>query len=65
MEFPDYPITINEDTSYPGSNEILKYLESYADSFKLADVIKLRHYVIRVRPIENERWEVCTLTTGK
>lgn len=57
MDFPDYPFPkyIN---SYPTHEVVLDYLNSYADRYNLKNHIKLSHSVIRVQPIENEKWEV-------
>lgn len=58
MGFPDFP--------FPGKNkyktvpysDVLSYYESYADHFDLKKHIKFSHNVIRVLPIENEKWEI-------
>lgn len=57
MEFADhhYP---NNTLPYPGQPVVLKFLQSYADRFKLKRHIKFNHLVIRVLPIENDKWEV-------
>lgn len=50
MEFPDYPYP-NDTISYPSQETVLKYLNSYADHFKLKTHIKLHHLVVKVTPI--------------
>lgn len=57
MEFNDYPYP-NGTKSYPPQADVLKYLHSYAEHFNIKKHIKLSHLVIRVLPIENEKWEV-------
>lgn len=57
MEFNDYPYP-NGTKSYPPQVDVLKYLHSYAEHFDIKKHIKLSHLVIRVLPIENEKWEV-------
>lgn len=57
MEYPGHPFP-NDTSSYPAHTEILKYLHSYADRFGLKKTLKVNHLVVRVLPIENEKWEV-------
>lgn len=57
MEFNGHPYP-NGTKSYPPQADVLKYLHSYADRFEIKKHIKLSHLVIRVVPIENEKWEV-------
>lgn len=57
MGFPDFPFP-NKGRSFVTNEEVLAFFESYAKQFNLRDVIKFRHCVIRVRPIEENRWEV-------
>ncbi|XP_055325882.1 uncharacterized protein LOC129579742, partial [Sitodiplosis mosellana] len=57
MEFNDHPYP-NGTKSYPSQADVLKYLHSYADRFEIKKHIKLSHLVIRVLPIENDKWEV-------
>ncbi|CAD7088006.1 unnamed protein product [Hermetia illucens] len=56
MGFPDFPIP-DRGKSYLPSREILEFLESYAANFKVKERIKFEHFVIRVRPVDNE-WEI-------
>lgn len=57
MEFKDHQYP-NETLIYPPSEDVLKYLKSYANRFNLEKYIKFNHLVIRVQPIENEKWEI-------
>lgn len=59
MGFPDFdiPEKINE-KSYIPSNDMLKFLNLYAETFEVNKHIKYEHYVIRIRPIEESKWEI-------
>lgn len=57
MEFADYHYP-NNTLSYPTQPVVLKFLQSYAERFKLKRHIKFNHLVIRVSPIENDKWEI-------
>lgn len=57
MGFPDFPFPSNG-RSFVMHEEVLEFFESYAKHFKLADVIKFHHCVVRVRPVQSSRWEV-------
>lgn len=57
MEFPDHSYP-NGTISYPYQPDVLNYLQSYADRFDVKKHIKFSHMVIRVLPIENDKWEV-------
>lgn len=57
IEFPDHRHP-NNIPSFPTQADILKFLHSYADRFDLQKYIKLNHLVIRVLPVENDKWEV-------
>lgn len=57
MDFPDHPYP-NDSNSYPTHTEVLKYLHSYADRYDLKQHMKLNHMIIRIHPIENEKWEI-------
>lgn len=57
MGFPDFPIP-EQDKSFIPSQDFLSFLNLYADNFQLNEVIKFLHQVIRVRPIEDVKWEV-------
>lgn len=57
MEFLDFHLP-SDTAPFPSQPDILNYLRSYADHFDLNQYIKFNHLVIRVRPTENEQWEV-------
>lgn len=57
MGYPDYPYPTDIEESFITSQQVLEFLRSYADHFKLRPHIKLQHEVIRVRPRLND-WEV-------
>lgn len=58
MSFPDWDI--ESDVSYVKQEEVLRWLQSYAEEFNLRKLIKFEHQVIRVSPIYNDesKWEV-------
>ncbi|XP_017090330.2 senecionine N-oxygenase [Drosophila bipectinata] len=56
MGFPDFEIAKNE-RSYVRSDEILDFLNQYADHFDLKKHIRFNSYVIRVAPKKN-MWQV-------
>lgn len=57
MEFSDHKYP-EKTLPYPPQSEVLNYLQSYADRFNLKDHLKLSHSVIRIQPIENDKWEI-------
>lgn len=57
MGFPEYPFQ-NKGKSFVLHEEVLEFFESYASEFKLNDVIKFNHHVVRVRPVNESKWEV-------
>lgn len=57
MEVSDFHLP-NDVAPFPSQSDMLSYLRSYAEHFDLSQHIKLNHVVIRVRPIENDRWEI-------
>lgn len=57
MGAPDFPIP-PQNKSYISSQEMLKFLNLYADKFLLRNKIKFEHHVIRVRPLVDDSWEV-------
>lgn len=56
MSYPDFPNTLSE-KSYVSSQEILQYLNTYADHYELRKHIKFEHHVLRVRPLASNKWE--------
>lgn len=57
MEFPDFHLP-SDIAPFPSQPDILNYLHAYADHFDLNQYIKFNHVVIRVRPTENDQWEI-------
>lgn len=57
MGAPDFPIP-PQDKSYISAEDMLKFLNLYADNFQLRGKIKFEHQVIRVRPLVDNSWEV-------
>lgn len=57
MEFPDYHHP-NNTIPFPPQPEMLEFLNSYADHYHLKDHIEFNALVVRVLPLENDRWEV-------
>lgn len=57
MEFNDHSYP-NGTVPYPPQSEVLKFLHSYADRFDLKKLIKFNHLVVRILPIENDKWEI-------
>jgi len=65
MAYPDEPFPVNENSFVP-SNTVLEYYQSYADKYKLREAIMFNQQVIRVRPLQDDSWEVMVknLKTG-
>ncbi|XP_031622455.1 dimethylaniline monooxygenase [N-oxide-forming] 3-like isoform X2 [Contarinia nasturtii] len=57
MVYPNFPYP-NKTEEHPPQPVILKYMHSYADQFDIKKHIKLNHLVVRVLPIEDDKWEV-------
>lgn len=57
MEFPDFHHP-DGTTTFLNQTDILRFLHSYADHFNLKKHIKLNHFVVRVLPVENGKWEI-------
>ncbi len=57
MCYPDFPFT-DQDASFLPSNEILEYLNSYADKFDIRKLINFEHHVVRVLPQRDGTWEI-------
>ncbi|XP_064211561.1 senecionine N-oxygenase [Tribolium castaneum] len=57
--FPDFPIP-EEGESYVSQEVVLRFLNGYADHFKLRQFIKFNHVVAEIRPFGN-KWEVKAL----
>lgn len=57
MGYPDFPIPAQE-KSYIPAKDMLAFLQLYAKTFGVQQCVKFQHYVIRVRPVGESRWEV-------
>lgn len=57
MGFADFPFP-NEGRSFVSHERVLDFFVSYAKHFNVVGKIKFVHYVVRVRPLINERWEI-------
>lgn len=57
-EFSGFPMTSDPDHAYIESDKVLDYLKKFTEHFDLMGLIRFRHYVIRVRPVEKNQWEV-------
>lgn len=57
MEYPGHSYPKNT-LPYPPQADVLNYIHSYVDRFNLKKLIKFRHQIIRILPIENEKWEI-------
>ena len=57
MGYPDFPIP-QQEKSYIPAEDMLAFLNLYADTFNVREYIKFEHYVLRVRPMNDDSWEV-------
>lgn len=58
MGFPDYDF-VGPENSYVSSNEVLDFIQTYAQKFKVIEQIKLRHEIVRIRPMgATSGWEI-------
>lgn len=58
MGYPDFPIP-DQSKSYIPQKDMLTFLELYAQKFNVYPHIKFEHFVIRVRPYNDEdQWEI-------
>lgn len=58
MELSGYRHKGQGDKSYIAANDVLNYLNDFADNFELRKYIKLRHHVNYVKCIDGDKWEV-------
>uniref|UniRef100_A0A8D8LMA6 Flavin-containing monooxygenase n=1 Tax=Cacopsylla melanoneura TaxID=428564 RepID=A0A8D8LMA6_9HEMI len=58
MELSGYHHKRHADKSYIAANDVLQYLNDFADNFELRKYIKFRHHVNYVKPIDGDKWEV-------
>lgn len=57
MGYPDFPIP-KQEKSYIPSKDMLSFLNLYADQNGIRKSIKFEHHVIRVRPLNDDTWEI-------
>lgn len=57
MGYPDFPIPPQE-RSYISSQDMLNFINSYADTFDIRRHVKFEHHVEQVTPLANDKWEV-------
>lgn len=62
-EFPDFPMP-DDWPDYPHHGRLLSYLERYAEHFDLRRHIWFGTEVVSVVPVDGDRWEVTTHSTG-
>lgn len=58
MGIGDFTMPNDFEQSYLPSNKVLNFLDAYANQFEVKKFIRFRHLVIRVRSVENAKWEV-------
>lgn len=57
MGFPDFDIP-EQERSYIPAEEMLKFLNLYAETFGVKSHIKLEHHVLRIHPVDETKWEI-------
>ena len=57
MGYPDFAIP-SQERSYIPSDDILAFLNLYADKFNVREHIKFEHHVVRVTPKLDDSWEI-------
>lgn len=57
MGFLNHPFP-KKQRSFVLHDEVLAFFQSYANEYKVFDVIKFQNQVINVRPLGEDRWEV-------
>lgn len=62
-EFPDFPMP-DSWPDFPHHSQFLSYLERYAEHFDLRSQIWFGMEVVRVTPVDGDRWEVTSRSTG-
>ena len=62
-EFPDFPMP-DSWPDFPHHSQMLSYLERYAEHFDLRSQIWFGMEVVRVTPVDGDRWEVTSRSTG-
>ncbi|XP_059432307.1 flavin-containing monooxygenase FMO GS-OX-like 4 [Corylus avellana] len=69
MGFLDYPFSLKEGgdpREFPGHEEVLRYLEDFARDFRLVELIRFGHEVVRVEQVNevSHEWVVESRTRG-
>lgn len=62
-QYPDFPMP-DSWPDYPHHSQLLEYFERYADHFDLRPHIWFGTEVVRVEPVDGQRWDVTTRSTG-
>lgn len=62
-QFPDFPMP-DDWPDYPHHSQLLSYLKRYADHFDLRRHVWFGTEVVRVEPVDGDRWDVTTRSTG-
>lgn len=57
MGYPDFPIP-EQEKSFISQKDVLAYFNLFAEEFDLKKYIKFEHHVIRVRPLNDNKWEI-------
>lgn len=57
MGYPDFPIP-QQEKSFISSEDVLDYFNQFADKLELRKYIKFEHQVIRIRPLNDNTWEL-------
>lgn len=57
MRFLDYDVAV-KNKSFLDTDEVLAYLQSYANHFNIPALVQFKHQVIRVLSTKDKRWEV-------
>lgn len=62
-QFPDFPMP-DSWPDYPHHSQVLSYLERYTEHFDLRRHIWFGTEVVRVEPVDGDRWDVTTRSAG-
>lgn len=62
-EFPDFPMPSHY-PDFPSAAQMLEYLNSYVEHYKLSEHIEFNTTVLHAKPVENGLWELL-LSTGE
>lgn len=58
MEYDDYSYDETIEESYIAQDQVLRYIENYAEHFNLYQHIKFYKKIVSVDPVENQKWLV-------